>query len=129
MTSSGERPTKEEDAQQAVASIWRPTFEAVVAAFADGDWELSSAPACVERVPEDLALSIQQNVSDYGDVTLAPLPAESWDTSVAMWMGTGWQVLVDLWSKEEGRTDLVMDAFVAEVDDGYHFKVNFVYVP
>jgi hypothetical protein len=121
-------PTKS-DEQQPVPSAWRPTFEAIVNAFIAGDWQLSSAPASVERLPEDIAQAIQQNVADYGGITLTALPAETWETSVAIWMGTVWEVLVDLWSIEEGRTDLVIDAKVAELDDGYAFKVHFVYVP
>jgi len=44
-------------------------------------------------------------------------------------MGTGWQVLVDLWTQEEGRSDLALHLHVAESAGGYRFAVHLVYVP
>lgn len=110
-------------------SVWRPTLEAIVDAFVAGDWQLSGVPASVERIDDEKAQDIESSVTAYGGMTLTALPAACWDTSVAGWTGTGWQVLVDLWSLEEGRTDLVLDVTVAEVDDGYEYTVHFVYVP
>jgi hypothetical protein len=127
-------PIKNSETQMPVAPIWRPTFEAIVAAFVAGDWELRTAPAEVQRVPARLARVLQDNVVAYGSVTLVPLPKLAWDSSVAMWTGQKWEVLVDLWTEEEGRSDLVLDAFVTETEteteaDGFVFEVHLVYVP
>ncbi|WP_444544523.1 DUF7668 domain-containing protein [Rhizocola hellebori] len=54
---------------------------------------------------------------------------EAWDTSVALWFGDRWRCLVDLWTKEEGRSDLVLDVDVFENGSGYRFYVNLVLVP
>lgn len=70
-----------------------------------------------------------QAVDDYGAVTLISLPDESWDTSVALWSGDRWRCLVDLWTEEEGRSDLVLDIDVFENGPGYRFCVHLVYVP
>lgn len=67
-------------------------------------------------------------IDDYGDVTLTSLPDASWDTSVALWFGDRWRCLVDLWTEEEGRSDLVLDVDVFENGPGYRFSVNLVYV-
>ena len=46
-----------------------------------------------------------------------------------MWYGTYWDAFVDLWTKEEGRSDLVLSARVTEVSDGISIKLHMVYVP
>jgi hypothetical protein len=65
---------------------------------------------------------------DYGE-TLVELPRETWESSVAQWMGAHWDVLVDLWTEGEGRRDLVLDARVHETESGFRFEVRLVYVP
>jgi hypothetical protein len=44
-------------------------------------------------------------------------------------MGTRWDVLIDLWTVESGRSDLVLDARVFEVPSGYRYEIHLVYVP
>lgn len=121
-------PTSDDEGP--VPHVWRATFEAIVAAFVAGDWELASTPSSVQRLDSQRAADIEQAVARYGDVTLVPLEPETWDTSVCQWSGgSQWGVLVDLRTKEEGLSDLVLDAIVSEEADGYHYRVHFVYVP
>ena len=40
-----------------------------------------------------------------------------------------WEVLIDLWTVGEGRSDLVLRAEVSEVENGYLFDLQLVYVP
>ena len=40
-----------------------------------------------------------------------------------------WDVLIDLSTQEEGRSDLVMQAQIMETNDGYVVHVYMVYVP
>jgi hypothetical protein len=40
-----------------------------------------------------------------------------------------WEVIVDLWTKEEGQSDLVLSLMVTEAGAGHRFKVHLVYVP
>ena len=61
--------------------------------------------------------------------TLTALPEETWATSVAMWRGTHWDVLINLWTVEEGRSDLVLLANLYEDPSGYRCEVVMVYVP
>ena len=100
---------------------WTPSYA--------GDWQLSAGIAKVNRVPARHADVLRECPEAYGEVTLVPLPRETWETSVAMWTGSRWDVLVDLWTGEEGRSDLVLQAEVTEVADGYRFSVHLIYVP
>ena len=60
---------------------------------------------------------------------MTALPEETWDTSVATWMGTHWDVLIDLWTVEEGRSDLVLRANVYQDPPGFRYEVVMAYVP
>jgi hypothetical protein len=119
---------KEVDVQTPVASSWRPAFEGIVDAFVRGDYALSNGVPSVAPVSPDTAAHIRGYISEYGE-TLCPLPEESWETSVAMWDGRRWEVLVDLWTVEAGASDLVLHAFVSEVDGAHQIDVHLVYVP
>jgi hypothetical protein len=59
------------------------------------------------------AEQIRRYLADYG-CTLVELPEDTWQTSVSQWMETHWEVLVDLWTAEEGRSDLVLAGRVVE---------------
>lgn len=60
---------------------------------------------------------------------LVPLPKDTRGTSVCLWQGDRWQCLVDLWTDQEGRSDLVLDVDVFEDGGGYRYAVKLVYVP
>jgi len=93
---------KDEDVAHPVASLWRPTFHEIAKAFACGDYGLTSGIPSVAKVSRSLAARMKATVKDYGE-TLADLPDESWKSSVAQWMGTHWDVLVDLWTMGPGK--------------------------
>ncbi|WP_205633616.1 DUF7668 domain-containing protein [Labilithrix luteola] len=119
---------KDENSAHPIASVWRPVFREVVNALVHGDYELVRRPSSVAPVSAKTVDQIQGYVTDYGE-TLAELPDETWRTSVSHWMGTYWQVLIDLWTIESGASDLVLDAWVFETEDGFRFEINSVYVP
>ena len=121
-------PVKDEERAHPVAVAWRPILCEVVRAFVRGDYELAEGVPSVETVPAATATQIRQYVADYG-ATLIELPEGTWETSCAQWMGNRWDVLVDLWTQEEGRSDLVLQLDVAESGAGYRFKVHLIYVP
>ena len=54
---------------------------------------------------------------------------DTWSTSVAQWMGNHWVVLVDLWTVESGKSDLVLSARAFEGEDGFRFEIDSVHVP
>ena len=121
-------PVKDVSAAHPVATAWRPVLCEIVRAFAHGDYGLIEAVAGVDALSHEAAEQIRAYVADYG-ATLVELPSDTWDTSCAQWMGEHWEVLVDLWTKEEGRSDLVLALKVVEVGDKPRFGIQLVYVP
>nr|WP_320166018.1 hypothetical protein [uncultured Methylophaga sp.] len=57
------------------------------------------------------------------------LPEAAWDTSCAQWMGSYWEVLIDLYTAAEGASDLVLTGTMEETKDRMQFTVGLVYVP
>lgn len=125
------RPSKDAVQERPIPDVWRPTLTALVASLSQQDGiPLGEDVPGVTPAAADLSVACREAVRTYGDVTLLPLPASVWDTSICLWQGTHWQCLVDLWTEEEGRSDLVLDVDVVEHgEDDYRFSVNLVYVP
>lgn len=119
---------KDDQTQQAIPTIWRPVLRSIADAFAKRDYRLVRGIPGVDPVPSEIAEHIRKSIRDYG-ATLVELPDQAWDSSVCMWYGTHWDVLVDLWTREEGRSDLVLNARVTETPSGFRFTVHMVYVP
>lgn len=123
-------PLKDEEVETEVPHVWRHTISAIVDSLIAGDAELGQGlEAVVPLSAEDTALCREQ-VAKYGSATLVPLPDEAWTGSAALWQGDRWDCLVDLWSAEEGRLDLILDLRVTEDgSNSYRFSPYFVYVP
>jgi hypothetical protein len=121
-------PVKDPEAEHPIASAWRPILQEIVKAFVDGDYDLSRGVPSVLPVSKSSVEQIRAYICDYGE-TLSELPDKTWERSVSQWMGEHWEVLVDLWTVESGESDLVLDARVFEVDDGFRVEVHAVYVP
>jgi hypothetical protein len=129
MKKAADVPVLKDDAQQqAIPSAWRPALTQVVAAFKNGDFGLKASVPGVEPPSCETAECIRRSIADYG-AKLIDLPEASWDSSICMWYGTHWDALVDLWTEEEGRSDLVLHARVVEAPDGFLFRIHMVYVP
>lgn len=109
----------------AVPQAWRPTLTAIVDALIQGGEPL--LPQVSLQSP-DVWVSAQENIRAYG-AHLRKLPGESWNSSFCIWYGDFWEVLVDLYTEEEGRSDLVLQVHVYEVHDGHRYEVVLVYVP
>jgi hypothetical protein len=121
-------PSKDADAEHPVPDVWRPTFRAIVAAFARDDFELVDGPPDVAPVAPHTAAQMRGYIASYGEA-LTALPDETWRTSVSQWMDTHWEVLVDLWTLDSGCSDMVLDANVFETDRGFRVELHAVYVP
>jgi len=117
--------TKDGENKIAAPQAWRPTLAAIVDALIQG-----SEPALTQVTLQapDVWASALESIRAYG-AHLKRLPDESWNSSVCIWYGDFWNVLVDLYTEEEGRSDLVLQAHVYEVGDGYRYEVVLVYVP
>lgn len=118
---------KNEHHEEPVPSEWRKTFGEMVDALREGNLQFRGI-ARVEPVDGATADIIDYQISEYGG-TIAPLPEETWRTSVCQWQLTHWEVLVDLFTVEDGRSDLVLDVRVYEDDGGFIFRPYLVYVP
>ncbi len=114
--------------QQPVPSVWRNTISEIVEAFKGGDFTLSRGINGVRPISKDDAAGIEENIQDYG-AELVSLPEETWNTSVCQWYGQHWDVMVDLYTIDEGSCDLVLQLRVSEEAGGYIFEVHLVYVP
>jgi hypothetical protein len=119
---------KDASMQRAIPSVWRPVLREIVNAFVRGDYALSVGVPGVSPIPQKVADHIADYIQRYGE-TLVALPEDTWDTSVCIWTGIGWDTIVDLWTVREGRSDLILQTFVSETATGFRFEVHLVYVP
>jgi hypothetical protein len=119
---------KNEEEELPIPHLWRPTFKAIVNAFVQKDYKLNSKINNVNPVLENTATQIKEYIEDYEDV-LIELPDETWNTSVYIYYGNCWNVLIDLYTEEEGLSDLVLNAEVRENNTEYLFDIRMVYVP
>ena len=94
------------------------------------DYELRARIPRVVPLQEGVASQIEGYIRDYGE-KLAPLSDETWGTSVCQWMEGYWDVLIDLNTEAEGRSDMVLSVRVreGEATDSFSIQVNAVYVP
>lgn len=119
---------KNADGQERIPTLWRRTLSDIVEAFKDQDFRLDRGVAGVRPIPVDDARRIAQNIENYG-VHLTSLQEGTWQTSVCQWMRRYWGVLLDLYTVEEGASDLVLAVRIYEEGSAYVFEVQSVYVP
>jgi hypothetical protein len=114
--------------QQPIPLEWRPVFGQIADALAVGNYSLEPGIPNVAPVSSSTVSQIQDYVQDYG-AKLVALPGETWDSSVCIRSGDRWDALVDLWTEEEGRSDLVLHAHVVPTGSAFVVEVHAVYVP
>lgn len=119
---------KDENNQLPIPTVWRPIFKEIVSALVKKDYLLKCNPCFTSPVSQETADFISGYIDDYGE-SLIDLPDDTWDSSVCLWMGNKWDVLIDLWTEGEGRSDLAFKAEVEESGSGYLVTVEMVYVP
>ena len=119
---------KDEQNQRPVPSAWRSVFSDIVHVLKNGNLSLVGSVDGVRPVSSEKASQITASIKNYG-ANLVDLPEETWRTSACQWMGNRWDVLVDLYTAEEGASDLVLEAHVYEKETGQVFEVHLVYVP
>jgi hypothetical protein len=117
-----------EEKQGPIPSAWRPALKQIVDAFARRDYRLADGVGGVAPVSEKTATHVRNYIQQYG-AKLVSLPRESWGTSVCIWMGDHWDALIDLWTEEEGSSDLVLQVRVTEAGSEPLIAVYMVYVP
>lgn len=119
---------KNEENELPIPHEWRPIFKAIVDSFVKQDYNLSTPIENVNPVSDDTAKQIKEYIEDYGEA-LIDLPESTWNSSVYIYYGSYWKVLIDLYTKSEGCSDLVLNAEVRENNNDYVVNVNLVYVP
>ena len=117
-----------DEIQRPIPSAWRQAFREVVSSFVVHDYLISRNILGLIPVSQDTAEQIETYIQDYGE-KLVELPEQTWDSSVCMWMESYWDVLVDLWTENEGLSDLVLKARVFESQEGHEYQIEMVYVP
>lgn len=121
--------TKDAEKQQPIPTAWRPTLSAIVEAVRANDFRRVGDIPQVAALNERMAASIKGNILEYG-AHLVSVPEASWETSCCQWMDGYWDLMVDLFTVEEGASDLVLAVRVREsAASGYLFEVHGVYVP
>lgn len=119
---------KDEDSQHLVPSEWRMVLTKIADAIKDEDFNAMRRLDGVRSLSSEREAKIVDSIRRYG-AHLAALPNETWNTSMCMWMGDYWDVIVDLYTVEEGASDLVLAVRVYEEGPHYAFDVHYVYVP
>lgn len=118
---------KDELNEHPVPTEWRSTIARIAQGLVTGQTsELEHLG--VTGLSAETLQRINENVAEYGG-HLTDLPEETWNTSVCQWMRDYWYVLVDLYTEEEGRTDLVLSMRVYRTERAYRFEVTSVHVP
>ncbi|MFC7339216.1 hypothetical protein ACFQY0_18625 [Haloferula chungangensis] len=118
-----------ENEQIPIPVEWRQTIREIVKSFVRRDYRLTDRIAGVGPVNGDTAQQIQGYIEDYGE-TLIELPDESWATSVASLQAPGrWEFLVDLWTEESGRSDMVLHGDLEGEGSDQIVRIHLVYVP
>lgn len=110
-----------------IPSAWRKTLIEIVDAIINENLNQHNI-SYVKPVSREDVTYIQSNIIDYGE-ELIPLPESTWDTSIYVWMNGFWEILLDLFTAEEGRSDLVLLLRVYEHTTNYQFEVMSVHVP
>ena len=122
------KAVKDKGNELAVPTSWRPVFRSIVGAFIAHDYSLSSGVSGVGAISIETAEQIKEYIRDYGE-ELVELSDETWKSSICIWMDNHWDVMIDLWTASEGRSDLVLSVEVLENDDGLIFEIYMIYVP
>jgi len=110
-----------------VPEEWRSTFTAIVQALVEGNYKLINVADSVQR----LNAADAQYIHDYlrtHDCQLLPLPDATWEHSVYRWYQGFWDVWVNLYTVEAGRSDLILLTRVFEVKNEFKFAVQVVFV-
>jgi len=119
---------KDDENELPIPHVWRNVFCQIVKSLSNKDYLVNSSISNVLSLSIIDSKHIEDFIKSYGE-ELTELPHETWDSSIYLWMGTHWDVIVDLWTLGEGQSDLVLSAKVYETNNEYIFNIEMVYVP
>lgn len=114
-----------EGREQPIPAEWRDLLKSVADAFVAGRLPDGGNIRSVDVENAEISF---ENIRSYPDA-IGSLNDVSWTTSICAWMGSYWEVLVDLTTLDGNRSDLVLDAKVFEVGGRIEVEPYLVYVP
>lgn len=119
---------KDPDNERPIPMAWRTDLKIITDSFVNN--ATPTALSFVKLTPmDDDSLNISlANIRDYPD-EIGLLSEKSWETSIHIWMGRYWDILLDLTDANGGVSDLVLDGKMYEDVEGYIFKPHLIYVP
>ena len=115
----------------------RPALSAVVDRLVAGDYKGLKRDGIDRHEDRDLGPWIREygralGTDEPGRATLVPLPEDAWESAEVVLEDPGpprvWGVVIDLWTAEEGRSDLSMEAEVTETSNGPAVVVSDIHV-
>lgn len=123
-------PVQKLEDESPVPTEWRATIVELVACIASGTYKSKSAklPKGVIPLKEETIKQVSNYLDDYG-ATLVNLPEETWESSIYAWQGKHWDLLIDLFTVEEGLSDMALSLMVRENSGLIEFEVYLLYVP
>jgi hypothetical protein len=110
----------------AVPERFRPLLSALIDMIADGDVAAMRADPAIRVGTGDPLLRAR----DYPGAVIS-LPAEGWDLSDAVQVGGQpelWSVIIPLWTRAEGRSDLSLEAIVEDRPEGPVVEIGNIHV-
>lgn len=119
---------KDVEDPQPVPSAWRQTLCSIVECLCEGDYAFARGIKGLCPLGPGVDLATEAYIREYG-ARLMHLPEDTWQTSVSIWYGAYWDVMVDLYTEEEGRSDMILHLHVYEEGDSFAFEFHMVYVP
>lgn len=115
--------------QSPIPTIWRDTIILIVDAFKDKDFAGFNTITNVELIDLEYASELAEYIVDYG-AHLISLSKDTWNTSVCLYMEDEfWKAIIDLFTAEEGRSDLILDLHIFKKQNQFEFQINGIYVP
>lgn len=121
-------PEKNEEIEQPIPLKWRPALERIVDDIRGRNLGPDEAEGFTISVESGDADHIYKSIDSYGD-ELIEIPEAAWQTSICRWMGDHWNLLIDLFTVEEGTSDLVLFVDLYEQGETKRFEVQSVHVP
>jgi hypothetical protein len=113
-----------------VPEEWRPAIVDLVNRLVAKDYAGLARDGHVSYTDDPDDTTIGTWIEEY-PATLVPLPDEAWEHAErGRWINlpNAWWVIVDLWTAEEGRSDLSMEATVRELGEQLAFVIDNVHV-
>lgn len=119
---------KDETDEHPIPVVWRAALKQVADLLVRGDQPATVAPLIVATLDSDTNEISHQNIAVYPDA-LGPLADKAWDTSVYIWMGDHWDILIDLTAANGETSDLVLHAKIRESGEQFTIEPGPIYVP